>query len=109
MSTTEPTPKPTIGRIVHYRQAQDSTTPGIGGDYHIAAIVTMTPDEWTPGYRDAEGEWHDTPNSPQPKAGCVHLHLFPPPITGGTTWTEYDVKDVPYGDGPGSWSYPPRV
>ncbi len=33
----------------------------------------------------------------------VHLHVFTPSDQQG--WTEYDV---PYGDGPGEWSWPPR-
>jgi hypothetical protein len=33
----------------------------------------------------------------------VHLHVFTPSDQQG--WTEYNV---PYGDGPGQWSWPPR-
>lgn len=103
--------KPTIGRIVHYRKPADATMPGIDGDFHLAAIVTMTPEEWTPGYRDSEGEWHEVTNSIQPSKGCVHLHMFPPPLSDGTKWTldQLAVSNVPYGTGPGTWSWPPRV
>jgi hypothetical protein len=91
---SEEVQRPTIGRIVHYRQEYDV----------VAAIVTMTPEEWSPGYRDNDGEWHPTTNVPQPKAGTVHLHLFPP-FGAGWTAEQCDVRDVAHGDEPGSWSW----
>lgn len=102
--------KPTIGRIVHYRAATSITAAEeTAGDYSMAAIVTMTPEEWTPGYRAPDGEWVVTA-SPQPKPGTVHLHFFPPPgMPGAARYDELDEMDVSEGTGPATWSWPPRV
>lgn len=95
-----PDPRPTIGRIVHYLNGPMASP--------MAAIVTMTPEEWSPGFRDAEGEWVATADVPQPKAQTVHLHVFAP---FGHPWTpeQQELRDVSYGDVAGTWSWPPKV
>ena len=108
---------PSIGRIVHFRMGGTVSTDN-PHDYHVAAIITMTPEEWTPGYRGADGEWIENTQVPQPKRGCVHLQFFPPPLDGAQ-WTseQLAVRDVPYGEPkadtpvpvPGIWFWPPRV
>lgn len=111
------TDKPTIGRIVHYRPTLSQE--GVGGDFHIAAIITMTADEWTPGYRNPDGTWVETVGISQPKPNTVHLHVFAPPVAEGQpAWAGLvDVADVPYGEpkadtpisAPGIWYWPARV
>ena len=112
-------PSPTIGRIVFFVPAVDPSYSEDAGNYHLAAIITMTPQEWTPGYRAADGTWVATTGVTQPKAGCVHLHVFAPPTADGEVWQgPVDVADVPYGElkegqavnaMPGVWYWPPRV
>jgi len=109
--------KPSIGRIVHFRRGGEIATEN-PFDYHVAAIITMTPEEWTPGYKGADGEWVENTVSPQPKAGCVHLHVFEPPVNG-LQWTpeQLEVRDVPYGEpkadvpiaASGIWYWPPKA
>jgi hypothetical protein len=80
---------PTLGRIVHYRSKF-----GEGDDaYQMPALVICTEDSWTP---------NDT--VPKPVKGTVHLSVF---SSGPTVlFQEFSVAE---GDGPGQWSWPPKV
>lgn len=91
-----------IGDIVNFHSGS-ADAPGEGENlFVIAAVVTMTPQQWQPGYRTPDGEWVPTPDVKQPKANCVHLKLFLPPGLNATTQTDY--SDVPQGKSHGSWS-----
>jgi hypothetical protein len=83
--------KPTLGRIVHYRGKQ-------GYQAMRAAIVTGTVDSLDP--RGVEAGAVPALDSNQ----HVHLWVFTPGDKGG--FPEYNV---PPGDGPGEWTWPPRV
>jgi hypothetical protein len=90
-----------IGDIVNYHSG-GADAPGIGDDlFVIAAMVTMTPQQWQPGYRTPDGEWVETKDVKQPKAGCVHLKLFLPP--GLAAGTQVDFTDIPEGTTHGTW------
>lgn len=95
---------PKIGQVVRYHSGGAETSPGEDG-YVVAAIVTMTPQEWQPGYRQPDGTWVETTDVTQPKADTVHLHLFLPP--GTAAGAALDFKDVPYGTTHGCWSEVP--
>jgi hypothetical protein len=88
-----------IGQIVRFH-----TGAGAGQDaYYVPAIVTMTPQEWQPGYRDSAGTWVPTDKVASPKPGTVHLHIFWP--TGSTATPEQsDKADVAYGAKDQCWS-----
>jgi hypothetical protein len=99
---------PRIGQTVRYHQP--NTSNGTASDasyepYVVAAIVTMTPEEWQPGYRETDGTWVPQTNVTQPADGCVHLHVFYPP--GVAAAAQSDVKDVPCGDKPGCYELLP--
>jgi len=84
-------PAPTLGRILHYRGKQ-------GFNAMRAAIVTATVDSLDP--RGVEGGHVPALDSPL----HVHLWVYTPSDAGG--FAEYNV---PPGDGPGRWSWPPRA
>lgn len=92
---------PKIGDVVYYHTGNEATGTEVE-DYVVAAIVTMTPQQWQPGYRDKDGEWVPTVGVTQPKAGCVHLKLFLPP--GVEAGAPVDFTDVPQGTTRGCWS-----
>lgn len=83
--------RPSLTRSVIYRGKQGFNAPR-------AAIVIGTVDSLDPRGVEAGAvpaltdEMH------------VHLHVFTPSDQQG--WTEYNV---PHGNGPGEWSWPPRV
>lgn len=84
-------PKPSLGRIVHYRGKQ-------GHHATRAAIVTATED--TLDLRGVEA------GHVPPLDDILHVHLwvFTPGESGG--FPEYNVQP---GDEPGQWTWPPRV
>lgn len=88
-----------LGQVVRYYSGADPVTDA----FYVPAIVTMTPADWQPGFRDAQGTWVPMTDHPQPKAGTVHLHAFYPKGTA-TQATEKDFTDVPYGRTHGCWS-----
>lgn len=90
-----------IGQIVRYHSGGADEVGSAEDSFIEAAIVTMTAQEWQPGYRQPDGTWVETKDVTQPKAGTVHLHLFVPP---GIVTTAVDYKDVPYGTTHGCWS-----
>lgn len=83
------TPKPSLGRIVHYVGKQ-------GVNAKRAAIVTCTVDEFHEG----------TELAPLSSDTHVHLHVLTPGPRGF-----FVEDDIPYSEGgePGTWSWPPRV
>lgn len=84
-------PRPSLGRILHYRGR-------LGLKAMRAAVVTADVNSLDP--RGVEQGVIPALDSPM----HVHLWVFTPGESGG--FTEYNV---PYGDGPGMWSWPPRV
>lgn len=84
-------PSPTLGRILHYRGK-------LGLNALRAAIVTATVDSLDPRGVEA-GEVPALDSSLH-----VHLWVYTPSNQGG--FAEYNV---PPGDGPGQWVWPPRV
>jgi hypothetical protein len=92
-----------IGQTVRYHMpnpSQSNTQDAAYEPFVVAAIVTMTPKEWQPGYRIADGTWVPTTTAlTQPKQSCVHLQVFYPPGVSGVAV----VKDVPLGDKPGCY------
>lgn len=103
---------PTIGRIVHYRSRT--------GNYTVPAIITATQETlYRPG---VDGGF--VPDLTD--ARNVHLTVFTPGKPGLRTTADdfvapsvppvsenvagtYQEWDVPEGDGPGTWQWPPRV
>lgn len=83
--------RPSIGRIVRYVGNQGFNAPR-------AAIVTADVD--TLDERGVEAGAVPALDSPM----HVHLWVFTP---GGSPG--FAESNVPYGDGPGQWSWPPRV
>lgn len=83
--------KPTLGRIVHYRGKE-------GLQAMRAAIVTCDLASLDP--RGVESGNVPALDSDQ----HVHLWVFTPSTLGG--FAEFNV---PMGDEPGSWCWPPRV
>ncbi|WP_100499361.1 HIT family protein [Geodermatophilus chilensis] len=81
---------PTVGRVVHYR----AKTRG----YVLPAIVTVSADSLDPTGVELG---HIPPLSSDTH---VHLHV----MTAGAQ-VQYQEFDVPQGDGPGTWNWPPRV
>lgn len=84
-------PKPTLGRIVHYRGKQ-------GFHAMRAAIVTGTVDSLDP--RGVDGGHVPSLDSEH----HVHLWVFTPGESGG-----FPEFNVPHGTEPGQWTWPPRV
>lgn len=83
--------KPTLGRIVHYRGK-------LGLHAVRAAVVSCTVDNL-----ERQGvEMGTVPDLDDDMH--VHLHVFTPSSVG--YFVEYNV---PHGDGPGRWFWPPRV
>jgi hypothetical protein len=81
---------PTVGRVVHYH----AKTRG----YVLPAIVTATRESLDP-----EGVARgDVP--PLDADDCVHLEVMTCGAQG-----RYQEFNVEPGDGPGQWSWPPRV
>lgn len=91
MTTPAEVQRPSLCRSVIYRGKQ-------GNHARRAAVVIADVDSLDP--RGVESGAVPPLSSPM----HVHLHVFTPSVQGG--WTEYDV---PPGDGPGEWSWPPRV
>lgn len=119
---------PTIGRIVHYRQAR-------GSNAWLPAVVTVTEETYVPGTWskppvvptehavptdsehmvnlnwlatptlavDRDGETFAPSALPPVKDGRVHLRVLSPM---GTDYVEYNVAE---GEEPGCWRWPPRV
>jgi hypothetical protein len=82
--------RPSTGRIVRYRGK-------IGFKAVRAAIVVADVDTLDPrGIESGAVEALDSPMH-------VHLWVFGPGSPG------FAENNVPYGDGPGEWSWPPRV
>lgn len=82
--------QPTVGRVVHYR----AKTRG----YVLPAIVTATHDSLDPiGIERG----HVLPLSSETH---VHLHV----MTSGAK-ENYQEFNVPQGNGPGTWDWPPRA
>lgn len=84
-------PKPTLGRIVHYRGK-------LGFHAMRAGIVTGTVDSLDP--RGIQGGLVPALDSEH----HVHLWVFTPGESGG--FPEFNVAP---GDEPGQWSWPARV
>ena len=83
--------RPSTGRIVRYRGK-------IGHQAARAAIVTADVTTLDPrGVSAGQVEPLDSPMH-------VHLWVFTPGGAAG-----FAESNVPYGDGPGQWSWPPRV
>lgn len=95
-------PKPRVGDTVLYHAGTIDTDAG-EDTFAIAALVTMTTDEWQPGYRGADGTWVATSDVEQPKPGTVHLRAFWP-THKTTTPPPLDVAHVPYGKAHGCWT-----
>lgn len=83
--------RPSLCRMVVYRGKRGHAAPR-------AAVVIGTVDSLDP--RGIESGGVPALDSPM----HVHLHVFTPSDQQG--WTEYNVGP---GDGPGQWSWPPRV
>lgn len=82
-------PRPTTGRIVRYRGK-------IGFNAIRAAIVVADVDTLDPrGIESGVVEALDSPMH-------VHLWVFGPGSAG------FSENNIPYGDEPGQWSWPPR-
>lgn len=96
-----------IGDIVIYNSG--SETPSVAAEandcYQVAAIVTMTPQEWQPGYRLTDGTWVSTSEKvAQPKPGTVHLHVFwPVAISGQAADSVTEFAHVPTGTKAGTF------
>ena len=86
-----PAPKPTLGRILHYVGKQGLRTTR-------AAIVTATADTLDP--RGVVAGQVPALES----ADHVHLWVYTPSAAGG-----FQEFNVPAGDGPGTWHWPPRT
>jgi len=82
---------PSLCRMVIYRGRS-------GHNAKRAAVVIATQDSLDP--RGIESGAVPALDSPM----HVHLHVFTPSEQQG--WTEYNVV---YGEGPGEWSWPPRI
>ena len=92
-----PAQRPSLGRIVHYRGK-------FGIQAMRAAVVTADTDSLDVSASRAGAvptltdEYH------------VHLWVFTPAAAGPNAATGgFPEFDVPYGDGPGEWHWPPRV
>lgn len=91
--STEGVPRPTIGRVVHYRSK-------MGLHYSVPAIVTAVKDSIDPegvrlgGLPDIEVDTE------------AHLFVMSPGEKG-----HYTEFNVPYSEAPvpGTWAWPPRV
>lgn len=83
-------PMPTVGRIVHYR----AKTRG----YVLPAVVTAT-------FASLDPEGVRRGDVPALTDGGRHVHLHV--MTCGAQM-QYQEFDVPQGNGPGEWNWPPR-
>lgn len=96
-----------IGQIVRYHAGTGDTSAG-EDTFYCAAVVTMTTEEWQPGFRGPDGTWTATTDVEQPKPGTVHLRAFWPTHKAGVaTPPPTDFAHVAYGKAHGCWTETP--